>query len=122
MSTSPKLLCELVKQDQSGDQELMHIVMIHKQLYGAHPALNEFSLTTLFPMAAALTVNNINGWTTQVMLTTGDLSWLEAGAIKEEVIYNHETDIKGPLTIGLSLERELNGQGENKTILSIVLS
>jgi len=83
------------------------ITMVTTSLYGDHAAVKDFTFTTLFPRAAALTSMDTTDWRVTPMLNTGDHTWLESGPLDENSRYDEDTDQKGPLTIGLALERRV---------------
>ena len=83
------------------------IVIETASLYPPHPATAGFTYTTLFPKAAAVTTGDTSPWRMQPLLATGDHTWLETGKLEGEVSFDEGQDVKGPLNIGLTLEREL---------------
>ena len=89
------------------------IVIETAGLYPPHPATEGFTYTTLFPTVAALVADAQPPWRMQPILTTGDRTWLETGKLEGEVSFDEKQDVKGPLNIGLTLERELEqAQGD----------
>ena len=92
------------------------MAMVTASLYGPHPALDDFSYTSLFPKTTSVTANSDNPWTVKPLLTTGDHTWLETGALAGEVKLDG-ADTQGPLTIGLSLERDVSGKQQRIIIV-----
>ncbi len=86
------------------------IALVTNSLYPPHPVTENFEFTTLFPMAGAIKTLESDKWTSKPILTTGDHTWNEAGKLAGAVEYNEDVDTLGPLTIGLSLERELQSE------------
>ena len=75
--------------------------------YGPHPATQDFNLLTLFPLTAGLTVQAPAGWQGEGFLKTGENSWVETGSLTSgQVQFNEKEDIRGPVTIGVSLTRD----------------
>jgi gliding motility-associatede transport system auxiliary component len=71
------------------------------------PVTKDFNLLTVFPLAAGLTVTAPPGWQSQTMLRTGANSWVETGDISSgKVSFSEKEDIRGPVTIGISLTRD----------------
>jgi len=63
---------------------------------------------TAFPLVRALKVDKAGDWQSQPLLQTDSKSWLETGGLKGEITFDEKSgDIKGPLTIGVTLTREL---------------
>ena len=86
------------------------ITMITTSLYGDHPTVSGFEFTSLFPKAVALTEVDNSVWDSTPILMTGDHTWLEKSDISEDVQFNEESDVMGPFTIGIALNRSLMGE------------
>jgi len=90
------------------------ITMVTNSLYGQHPALANFSFTTLFPKATALTANTDSVWQITSLVNSGDHTWQKPALTDNNTELDEATDLRGPFSIGLSLERELPvGTAEN---------
>ncbi len=90
------------------------IALVTASLYGQQRALQGFRYTTFFPMAGEVVADPKSGWTVKPLLTTGSQSWLETSKLQGAVSYDPGSDTKGPLTLGLSLERDVDvKQGKN---------
>jgi ABC-type uncharacterized transport system involved in gliding motility auxiliary subunit len=81
--------------------------------YPQHPLTQNFEVLTLFPQARAIFVNDTGGgeekdgnWKTQPFLLTMPRSWVETGELSGQIEFDKESDIKGPLVIGLTLTRQ----------------
>ena len=81
------------------------ITFITKSLYQIHPITKNFDFVTLFPMSAAIRPLKSDVWNTKPILTTGKHTWSETGKLEGEIELNIDTEIQGPLTLGLSLQR-----------------
>jgi ABC-type uncharacterized transport system involved in gliding motility auxiliary subunit len=77
--------------------------------YGMHPVTQEFDVLTIFPMAAGLTLDAQKGWQGDSFLMTTEKSWSETGVLAGEISFSETKDIPGPLAIGVSATRTLNG-------------
>jgi gliding motility-associatede transport system auxiliary component len=89
------------------------ISLVTKTLYSPHAITEGFEFTTLFPMAGAIELLETNKWSAKPILSTGDHTWVETAKLEGGVEFNEGSDTQGPLTIGISLERELEmKQGE----------
>lgn len=62
-------------------------------------------LITVFPLVRSLKTAADSGWTAQPMLQTSETAWLETGPITEGRVALDESDIPGPLDIGVTLTR-----------------
>ena len=83
------------------------IALVTNRLYGEHPALEGMDLTTLFPKSTAIATRANSQWQPKMLLSTGDHTWQETGELKGEVSLDEDSDMPGPLPIGLSLQREI---------------
>lgn len=81
------------------------IALITASLYGAHPALKDFTLTTFLPTAGAILPLSGSAWALMPLLSTGNHAWLETGALQGEVHMDAGADLPGPLTVGAALTR-----------------
>lgn len=70
-----------------------------------NPVTRDFNLLTVFPLAAGLTLEPGSAWKGEPMLETGSGSWIETGPLSGEVQFNEGKDIRGPVTLGVSLSR-----------------
>ena len=91
------------------------ITLVTEQLYPHHPVLTGFSFTTLFPMAATINTRGESDWKISPLLTTGTHTWLETGELSGEVGFDEGTDIRGPLNIAISMERDAKPESSNTT-------
>ncbi|MBI2993536.1 MAG: GldG family protein [Gammaproteobacteria bacterium] len=90
------------------------VTLITTSLYGAHPALRDFALTSLYPSAGAITAQAGGEYKTQTLLSSGKHTWLETGPLQGEVGLDEGQDLKGPLTVGVALTRDIERpEGEN---------
>ncbi len=74
--------------------------------YPLSPITRGLDAITLFPEAAAIDFKAPEGWEGKAFLETADHSWLETGKLEGSVAFDEGEDIPGPLTIGVSLEKE----------------
>ena len=81
--------------------------LVTASLYGPHPLLENFTYTSVFPRSTSVTAKPDQDWKATALLTTGDHTWLETGKLAGEVKRDKD-DIPGPVTIGISLERNVN--------------
>ncbi len=83
------------------------ITVITESLYGKHPALRDLKFTAYFPGSLSLKPGSNNKWMTRSLLTTANHTWLERGDLTSNIRFDEHVDLKGPLVIGLSLERDI---------------
>jgi ABC-type uncharacterized transport system involved in gliding motility auxiliary subunit len=80
--------------------------------YGDHPITRDFNLVTVFPQAAPIHVDKVDGWHSTPLLRTGPRSWSETGKLAGTIRYDKGSDIMGPLTIAVALTRHVGGGGK----------
>ncbi len=93
------------------------IVLSTPRLYPNHAVTKAFNYTTFFPTTASINVRDNEQWNTSSLLMSADHTWLETGILEGEVEYkyNKDSDLIGPLKIGISLERELERAIESES-------
>lgn len=94
------------------------MTLVTPRLYGDHSTVNDFDLTTLFPATVSLQHNG-DRWRASRLLNSGDHTWLETGELRGEVTFDDGTDIQGPLTLGLALERDTEGDGRTQRVIVV---
>ena len=93
------------------------IALVTSSLYSPHPITNGFEFTTLFPLAGAIETLTSEKWSAKPIMGTGDHTWHETAKLEGAVEYNEDEDTLGTLTLGISLERELE-QAEGEELVS----
>lgn len=96
--------------------------------YPGHPIIGGFSYLTLFPRACGIkqsSTENKSGWDVARFLNSAPGSWVETGPLKGSLSFQQGKDIKGPVSLGLALSRELkkakSGQHGKQTEQRIVI-
>jgi gliding motility-associatede transport system auxiliary component len=92
------------------------ITLITSSLYSPHAVTENFEYPTLFPMAGAIEILESEKWNAKPILSTGDHTWNETAKLEGQVDYDEDSDTLGPLTIGLSLERELEREEADELV------
>ena len=86
--------------------------------YKLHPITEKMKYFTLFITATALYATNNSDWNSTPILLTQDSSWSETdGFVLEAKFEQEHGDIKGPLSIGLALQREHQGRQQRIVII-----
>lgn len=76
--------------------------------YPDHPITKDFNVATLFPYARSVSVGaqTAAGVTAQTFVKTGTQSWAETGPVAGEVSFDPETDVRGPISLGVAITVE----------------
>lgn len=75
--------------------------------YPFHPLTQDFNLLTLYPQAVSIQADPPQPWESRAFLTTSGHAWSETGELAGEVRFEEETDISGPLDVGVAMNRKL---------------
>ncbi len=79
--------------------------------YGHHPITEHFNLTTVFPLARPIGVEERTGWHATPLIEAAPRGWVESGKLEGDLRFDEKQDMPGPVTLAVALERE----GEDKT-------
>ncbi len=93
-------------------------------LYGDHPITRSFQLRTLFPEAHEIDAQASDefGWKVGRLVEVAPNGWLEsdkssAGVKNQKVVFDEKTDKRGPINIGVALERIYGKKGQRVVIM-----
>ena len=90
-------------------------------LYGEHAITNNFMLRTLFPEAHEVTAhgNDDNGWKVSNLVEVAPNGWLTSEKLAKDVkpVFNEKKDKKGPINIGVALERTYGKKGQRVVVM-----
>jgi ABC-type uncharacterized transport system involved in gliding motility auxiliary subunit len=76
--------------------------------YPPNPVTRDLDAVTAFPLVRPLRTEAAGDWQAQPLLQTDDKSWLETGGMQGEISFDEKSgDVRGPLTIGVTLTREI---------------
>ena len=74
--------------------------------YGDHPVTEEFANgISVYPLARPIGTVKKQGIEAVALLITGDRSWAESNLQEEEVAFDPQSDVEGPLDLGVVLTR-----------------
>lgn len=90
--------------------------------YPAHAITRDFQYMSIFPKAVGIIHAAVKPeWKATPFLKTVARSWSETGVLRGQINYNQDSDIVGPLTIGLALERENKNNEKGKKQRIVIL-
>lgn len=92
------------------------IVLMTESMFPIHPATRDFTYTVVFPSATSIKLQDLGDWQFKPLLSSGDHTWLETGELSGEVGFDEGTDQRGPLDLGISLERKIENESEDEKI------
>lgn len=86
--------------------------------YGAHPITRGFRLITMFPFARQVTSTGFEReFRATSFLDVAQRGWLEMDKIGDSVTFNKGRDVQGPVSIGLTIERELEKRRQRIAVI-----
>lgn len=85
--------------------------------YGKHPVTENSTLTSVFPYARRIAPAESSKWRFTPLVEVAPDGWLETGGINDNVAFNKDRDIRGPVAISAALERDI---GERKQRVVVV--
>ncbi len=93
-------------------------------LYGDHAITRNFQLRTLFPEAHQIdaVASDEFGWKVARLVEVAPNGWLEsdiskAGVKNQKVVFDEKVDKRGPINIGVALEREYGKKGQRVVVM-----
>ncbi|VAW63752.1 hypothetical protein MNBD_GAMMA08-326 [hydrothermal vent metagenome] len=104
--------------------QLSHPAVIPVLEYKRHPITNKMQNFTLFTTAAAISnyqVSEKNEWLTTQLLITSETSWVETGDFINNIEFNKEKDMRGPLSIGIAQQRQIKTAEQNTSQRVVVI-
>jgi len=90
--------------------------------YPQHPVTQGLESIALLPTAAALAAVAPEGWQASPLLRTVERAWAENGALAGNVRYDAGKDTAGPLTVGVTLTREVTGSDGVKRTQRVIVT
>ena len=90
-------------------------------LYGEHAITNNFMLRTLFPEAHEVTAKGTddNGWKVSNLIEVAPNGWLASEKLAKDTkpTFNEKKDKRGPINIGVALERNYGKKGQRVVVM-----
>lgn len=93
-------------------------------LYGDHAITRNFQLRTLFPEAHEIDAKASDefGWKVGRLVEVAPNGWLESdisksGVKNQKVVFDEKVDKRGPINIGVALEREYGKKGQRVVVM-----
>lgn len=93
-------------------------------LYGDHPITRNFQLRTLFPEAHEVDAKASDelGWKVARLVEVAPNGWLESdkilnGGKNQKAVFDEKKDKRGPINIGVALEREYGKKGQRVVVM-----
>ena len=82
--------------------------------YPDSPIVGNFQFNTLFPVSGGLDVPDGSPWQHEYILQSMSNTWLETQQKSGQITFDKDSDVPGPVVIGVSLTRQPDGDDGNK--------
>jgi ABC-type uncharacterized transport system involved in gliding motility auxiliary subunit len=116
MTVSPGITLDMASAQYGADARVSFA-----SLYGEHAITKNFMLRTLFPEAHQVTAigNDENGWKVSNLVEVAPNGWLITGKLVKDAKpeFNEKTDKRGPINIGVALERIYGKKGQRVVVM-----
>lgn len=73
--------------------------------YGQHVITHGFNYITVFPFARQVTINENEEWRAVSLVDVAQNGWVETADINEEMIFDQDDDVAGPVSVAVALTR-----------------
>jgi hypothetical protein len=85
--------------------------------YGQHRITENSSLTSVFPYARRIAPAEGAKWRFTPLVEVAQGGWLETGGINDNVAFNKDRDVRGPIVIGAALERDVGERTQRVVVM-----
>ncbi len=113
-----------VAMDNSNEQYGLSQNQVTSNLYGSHEITKPLSLRTFFSGAhrVSATDNRELGWKVKNLIGVAPNGWLETNPkeynnSKNKAVFNENADMRGPINIGIALERTFGEKGQRVVVI-----
>ena len=84
--------------------------------YGRHRILENFTVKSVFPYANRIAPNEGSKWRFTPLVEVAQSGWLETGGINDNVAFNKNRDIPGPIVVAAALERDVGARKQRVVV------
>ena len=116
LKVSPGIVMDMASAQYGADARVSFA-----SLYGEHAITTNFMLRTLFPEAHEVTARGTdeNGWKVSNLVEVAPNGWLASAKLLKDAkpVFNEKNDKKGPINIGVALERTYGKKGQRVVVM-----
>ncbi len=116
LSVSPGVVLDMASAQYGADARVAFA-----SLYGEHPITTNFMLRTLFPESHEVSAvgTDDNGWKVSKLVEVAPNGWLSAQKLAKgaKPVFNEKTDKRGPINVGVALERIYGKKGQRVVVM-----
>lgn len=110
--------------DNSNEQYGISPTLVTANAYGSHDITKQLALRTFFPEAHRVSSVDSRelGWKVKNLIGVAANGWLETNPneysnSKNKAFFNEKTDMRGPINIGVALERTYGEKGQRVVVI-----
>lgn len=86
--------------------------------YAPHPITQGFQTITVYPVTAALEIDEETDFQAEALLSSAPQSWTETGAIAGKILFDADSDEKqGPLVFAYALTRDIDKKTQQRIVV-----
>lgn len=85
--------------------------------YGQHAITYGFDYITVFPFARQISFNENDVWRIIPLVDVAPQGWVEKRSLNNEVTFDDEEDVSGPVTIAVALSRHVNDREQRVVVV-----
>jgi ABC-type uncharacterized transport system involved in gliding motility auxiliary subunit len=85
--------------------------------YGEHPITANFAFTTAFPFARQIGASEGSKWRFTPLAEVAQGGWLETGSLEDNVAFDRNRDVRGPIVAAAALERSV-GERRQRVVVT----
>jgi ABC-type uncharacterized transport system involved in gliding motility auxiliary subunit len=85
--------------------------------YGQHPVTERSTLSTVYPYARRIAAAEGSKWRFTPLVEAAQGGWLETGSLTDNLAFNKDRDIRGPIVIGAALERDVGDRKQRVVVM-----
>ncbi|MDZ4140450.1 MAG: GldG family protein [Methylotenera sp.] len=116
LTVSPGIVMDMASAQYGADARVSFA-----SLYGEHAITKNFMLRTLFPEAHQVTAQGTdeNGWKVSNLVEVAPNGWLNSEKLAKDAkpVFNEKKDKRGPINIGVALERIYGKKGQRVVVM-----
>ncbi|PKO53147.1 MAG: ABC transporter [Betaproteobacteria bacterium HGW-Betaproteobacteria-20] len=116
LTVSPGIVMDMASAQYGADARVSFA-----SLYGEHAITKNFMLRTLFPEAHQVTAigTDENGWKVSNLVEVAPNGWLNSEKLAKDAkpVFNEKKDKRGPINIGVALERIYGKKGQRVVVM-----
>jgi len=85
--------------------------------YPQHAATRGFNLNTVFPFARQIGVGEGRDWHATPLVEVAPRGWVETSPLEGAIAFDKASDIPGPITIGVALEKPAEDRSQRAVVI-----